>query len=558
MTGRKSIVKITFILFIIAAGIFLSTGSVFAGASQFRLDADSLNLGKGESTNLTLSLINAQGAEVIGVTGLENFDVVSSNQSTSTQIINGDTTYQVNLNYVVMPKNAGQFTLCGNVKYNGQTYKTNELKINVSQAGGTEKGTGQDLFVKTVLSKNEVYLGQKVVLTYELYSRYNIENFGFLDKVNIDQFICKEVPQDKLKSEYVYIDGNKYVKYEAKQMYLSPIKPGTFDIPAYKFQVNVSTGGFFNSSKPYYLQTNAEKLTVKPLPPNPPADFSGVVGKLNLEAKYTKQEVNYGDSLALQVTASGDCNLDNLKKIIKNDIPGFSVYETEKNPEESIENNQYKIKKEFEVILVPEKNGDVKIDPMYISYFNPESGNYEKAEIPGTTIAVKGQAPQPQTGTGVKSEEGSGSAVETIKIDQVNYKPSDKEYLTIQFKKGHLFMGLTVFIILLLLAAAAFWWVLYRKKHDKELLGIYKQIKNTDDQNEIYNLFNSMIKYRFHLSLKASSRDVIVHSLAGYELAAPVLEIMDYMENKKSHPDKGSAYLKDKIKEIYQRLTKLK
>ena len=29
------------------------------------------------------------------------------------------------------------------------------------------------------------------------------------------------------------------------------------------------------------------------------------------------------DSLVLQVTASGSCNLDNLKELINGDIPGF-------------------------------------------------------------------------------------------------------------------------------------------------------------------------------------------------------------------------------------------
>lgn len=535
-------------IFMVVAIFLLMQGSALAETPQFRLDMDSLNLEKGVSANLVFSLVNAKGSEVTDVKGLEHFDIISKSNSTSTQIINGDVTYEKDFNYVIMPKNTGQFTLKGIVKYNGKTYETNELQVNVNKGDNVKKGEGKNLFIKTFPSKAEVYFGQKVVLSYELYSRYNIEKFGFVDSVNMKDFISKDIPEDKLNANYTYINGNKYVKYEAKQMMLSPIRTGTFTIPAYNFQVNVSTGDFFNSSKPFYLQTDSKKLTVKPLPQeNQPEDFSGIVGKLNLEANYNKQEVNYGDSITLKVTASGNCNLDNLKKIVRDDIPGFSVYETEKNTEESIENNQYKAKKEFEVILVPKKNGNIKIDPIYIPYFNTESGKYEQAEIPGTTITVKGDAPQVQTGVTNKLSE-----FQTVKIDQVNYKPLKEGYVTIQIKKAHLLIGLVLFTILLIAAVLFLLMFSYGKKQDKKLQGIYKKIKNANDQNDIYNLFNSMMKHSFNLSLKASSRNDIINRLEGHKILHPVMGIMDYMENEKYNSDKDAIYLKDKIKDIYK------
>ncbi len=546
MTGKKS--KAAFILFITAAFMILAKGGVLAKEPQFRLDIDSLNMEKGVSSSLVISLVNARGAEVKEIKGLENFNVLSSRQSASTRIINGDTSFQTDIYHIIMPKDTGNFVLKGIVEYNGVTHETNELKINVEKANAVERGEAEDLFVEAHVSNEDIYFGQKVALVYELYSRYNIENFGFLDDFNIDGFIISHVPEDKLKANYVYLEGNKYVKYEAKQMYLSPIKTGTITIPAYNFQANVSTGDFFNSSKPVYLQTQPKEITVKPLPlANQPVDFSGLVGILNLEAGYSKQEVEYGDSLTLRVKASGNCNLEVLEKIIKDGIPGFSVYETEKDIEESIENGQYKAQKEFEVILVPEKNGDIKIEPAYISYFNPESGSYEKAEIPGTTIKVKGEIPQVQNRV-----QDAIPPVETVKIEQVSYKTKDEEYLTIQFKKDILLILLVAFIVVFLIAVPVILFFLFKKKHDKKLQDIYRQLKNAGNKNEIYNLLNSMIKYRFNLSLKASSRHTIINRLTAPGLANPVLEIMDYMENGKNSHDKGHMYLKDKIKAIYK------
>jgi hypothetical protein len=430
----------------------------------------------------------------------------------------------------------------------------------VVEGNNASNGEAKDIFVKTILSDNEVYFGQKIVLTYELYSRYNIENFGLLDKTDINGFIRKEVSQDKLKAEYVYVDGKKYVKYQAKQLYLSPTKAGTFTIPSYRFQANVSTGDFFASSKPFYLQTEARELKVRQLPlNNQPADFSGIVGNLSVDAKYSKQEIDLKDSLALNVTLMGDCSLDGVKKIIKGTIPGFSVYETQKNTEEEIENNRYKVKKEFEIILVPEKNGDIKIDPVYIPYFNPKSGNYEKAEILGTTIRVKGDIPQNQVQTQSGTKSGTSSVpLETIKIDQVSYEPQNDGYLTLKLKTNNLLIGLFLLIVLVAIAFAVFWIDSHRKKQDKNLFDLYKKLNSSDDQNEIYNIFNNMIKYRFNLSLKASPRSLIINRFSGSELIDPVLEIMDYMEDKKKPSDEDKKYLKGKIKEIYKKLINTK
>ena len=224
--------------------------------------------------------------------------------------------------YIIMPKQTGQFALQAAIEHNGQTYLTNELTVNVSESAGSSEEEAEDLFIKTVISQTKLVPGQKAVLTYELYSRYNIENFGFLDSITLDGFIASDTPEDQLQAGYVYINSNKYVKYEARQLVISALKPGTFTLPAYNFQVNVSTGDFFSSSKPVYLQTDPLELTVNPLP-NQPADFSGVIGKLNLDSGYSRQELNYGDSITLRVTASGSCNLDSLNTIFKDVFPDF-------------------------------------------------------------------------------------------------------------------------------------------------------------------------------------------------------------------------------------------
>ncbi len=558
MVGKRFFMKTLLFIGVITTGLFLNQRIVRAEDAQFLLSIDNENLETGVSGNLTLSIMNAPNATVNEIEGIDNFDVLSNNQSQSTQIVNGASTTETDINYAIMPKSIGDYTLQATIEYNGKTYQTNELKVSVKKsAGQTDSGEASDsaLYIKTNLSDKEIYLGQKTALSYELYSGYNLENYGFLDDVNIDGFVSNVISDDKLTSGYVTVDGKKYAHYELKQMFLSPIKTGTYTIPAFNFQANASNGDFFSSSQAYYLKTDSKEITVKPLPTdNKPDDFSGIVGKVKMEATYDKQEVNYGDSIILNVTASGNCNLDNLSKVIQGELPGFSVYETEKSSEESIKDNKYYAKKVFNIILVPEKTGDLTIDPITIPYFDPETGKYDNTEISGTKISVKGEMPQ------VTTQEKTPT-YSTIEISQVGYEAAHKDgIIIIQLNKKAVYLGGIVFVGLIILLLTILLYIKLRSRKDKTLLTYYKQLIKTNDQNEIYNIFNDMMKYCFDINLKANSRDTIVNRLnrskmIESELMEAIIEVVDSMEKKNSGSINDN--IKNNIKTIYKKLIRL-
>lgn len=519
---------------------------------EFRLDTDTLNLQKGVSCNIVVSLINAQGAEITGIDGLEDFDVLSQTQSSSTSIVNNVTTKQVDLYVTIMPKVTGQFTLKANISYAGQDYETNTLEVTVTESGDGESQSTPDLFVETTVSHEEAYLGEKLVVTYTLYSRESVDGYGFTNYTAIDGMIAKDTPTDQLKTEYVYIEGNRYIMYEVKQLIIDPMKTGTFTIPSFNLQVNVLTdsgmGGFFGgllqSTTPKYLQTEEKELIVKPLPEEgKPDNFSGIVGELTLNSNYSRNEVNYGDSLALQIDISGSCNLDGITNITGNGITGFTVYETLKNTVESVESGQYHIQKTYEEIFVPEETGVLEVPPISISYFNPSSGKYEMAEIPAATINVLGDKPLMNT-----NDANQGSSIETVNINQVNYAEEPEGYYSIQIRKDLVYTILTGIIILIIIVFILLWMITIRKKRNPVLKSLYRQLMDAKDINEIYTLFNDMIKYCYNVNLKACSRNVIRIGLPDVELTAQVMDIIDYMESDEHHDEKG---LKNKIKVVY-------
>jgi len=557
MAGKKRNGIILGLALCLCMTIFSHVSALANQEPAFRMDMDSLNLQLGVSGNIVISLINAQGAESLMIDGIEDFDIVSQSQSTSSSIVNGETTHRLDLHYTVMPKTVGQFTLKAYILYNGQYHETNELPVTVSEGSDGGAESARNLFIQTVMSHTEAFEGEKVVVTYELYSRYNIDNFGFTEPIVIDGVLVKEIANNQFNAEYVYIDGKRYVMYEVRQLIIDPIRPGVYTIPSFNFQVNVITDGrgFFRSTTPMFLQTEDKELTIKPLPSiGRPPEFSDIVGELRLDGNYSRVEMNYGESFILNVTASGNCNFDGLRNIINMDIPGVSVFETLRNMTESVENNQYHVQKSFEAIMIPERTGVLDIAPISISYFNPVTEKYEIAEIPGATIEVFGDMPHPSGNIG-----NMVGAMETLIINQVNYSHENDGYFTLQVKKEWAYGILIGFAALLVISVVLFKVVSNSKKQDHTLKTLFRQLIAANDTNEIYNLFNAMIKHCYKLSLKASSQSMIRSQLPDAGLAEQIADVMSYMEVAKTHEQnqKGHIYLKDKINSIYRMLLQL-
>ncbi|SNY22154.1 Oxygen tolerance [Orenia metallireducens] len=534
--------------------LLIFSALAFGAEEEFRLDIDNLYLSEGTSTNLVVSLKDAKGAELIEVEGLDDFQVLSQKSGTQTTIINMKRSYSRQYHYVIMPKEVGEFSLQGVVEYKGKTYRTNKLEIKVTKRKTSPNHENSNIFIRTTLSKDKIYFGQKVILKYDLFTRYNLDNYGFLDQFNFNDFISQPKSKDQLKANYVYLDGKKYIKYEVGQIILTPTKTGTLEIASYPFQANISTGDFFSSSKATYFNTEAKTIKVLPLPQEgQPDDFTGIVGDLQLDSNLADQEVNYGDSTTLNIKLSGDVNLDSLDKVLNGDISDVEIYQTQKDKKEEIRGMEYYAKKSFDIILVPKKSGELSLPEIKIPYFNPEKKEYEYTTIAAKTIKVMGQAKNDQQSLTTNSNPINQSQAKGIEITQINTDSQDNEdYYTFKVKKSYFKITLVIIGLLILLVLVYLIMKRYKGSQDQRLKEYYKQIKKTKDEEEIYHIFNEMIKYKYNISFKANSKAELSVRIDDEELLADIYEIIDYIENRRYGGSKEGLDLKEKIKRVYK------
>ncbi len=552
MIGKKHMRKAVILSLFFLTMIINISIPIQAEKSRIRLDMDNLNLELGVSTNMTLTLENINGGTLKAIEGIENFEILSSEQSSNTSIINGKTTRSIQVNYALMPKTTGDFELIGYVEYEGKTYKTDVLEVHVSEQSGNLDDETEEIFIKTNLSKKNAYFGEKLVLTYELYSRYRIDDYGFTDTIQLDGFITKDISEEQLKSKFVTIDGKKYIKYEVKKTILSPTTAGVMKVPTYKFQVIISTGDYFSQGKSMYFITDEQEVNVSPLPMvQQPNNFTGLVGQLDVQATYSQDEVEYGQSLSLHVTLSGNSNLELVDAVCPKDMKNFTVYETEKDLKEDIIGNAYVAEKEFEVILVPKTTGEITIDPIHINYFDVSTGTYQDAVIPGKTITVKGNMSTESSQTG-NYEDTETIEREQIVINQINPSQQDDAYFTI--KKNYVYIALLMILLLVIILAIIYYIRLRRGKQDKALQDIYNRMKKAKDNKEYYDILNDMIKYRYHVSIKASSRDDIKKQIFNQTVEDKIFDIMNTVENSSKQESDSSIQMKETIKIIYKEI----
>lgn len=520
-------------------------GTAGAQEPKFKLTATDTQITKGDSTYLQLIVINARGAERKKIKGSDSFRSTYRGTSQQIKIVNGEKTVIKKYNYELVPRSAGEFTLQGIVEYQGQQQTTNQLTIKVREGkdtgGQTTKQQAEDLFIKTELSREKIYFGQKAVLEYVLFSRYQVEKSGFLENIEIDNFMVNKL--EKGDQEIVRINGEKYLKQEVGRIILTPMETGQFEIPAYRFQANLSSGdGFFSSTTAKRLTTDPQQIKVLPLPKqNQPDDFSGVVGDLSLEGSFSNTSVKYGDSVTLSVTAEGNCNLDNLDKLVNQKLPQVEVYETEKESKEQIKNGKYYAQKKYEVIFVPRQGGQVKTPEVKLSYFNPQTKEYETANIEGQTLTVTGQ---PNRGT-------NSAGQKTVKVSQITVPESGGEkYYTLRVRKDYarwLGIGFLALVLITGLGAAAY---RYWQSSQDQLAKIYRQLQQETEEEKIYELFNQLIKTEYGLSVKANSRRQLKQQIDNQQLAADIQAVVDYFEIQDKDLD-----VEAKIDSIYSRLS---
>ena len=442
--------------------------------------------------------VNASGRD-LRVPEINNFDILAGpfqSSSSSIQIINGrqSASESNSFTYTLQAQKIGTFTIpSASIIVGGQKYTSNGVSIKVLPAdakpqggGGQQQGGGgqaasksgtsisnDNIFIRTEVSKTNVYEQEAILVTYKLYTLVDVIQFTNAKLPDFSGFMKQDLEQNKnAQLSYENFNGRNYGTIVLSQVLLYPQHAGVIDIGKANFeavirvqnkaQVRSIFDDFFDSytNVSKKITAPASKITVNALPPNKPSSFNGTVGHFSLNATISASQVKANDAITLKINIAGAGNM----KLIKNPTikfpDGFETYDPKVTNNFKTTSSGITGSKSIEYMFIPRHSGNYEIPTVEFSYFDTQSKSYKVLTTPVYKLQVA-------KGDGVEAPTVAGNYVDKEDVKQIGkdirYIVSDKFIVT---KEEEPIFGSVIswlmYIIPLLISLALF--VFFRKQ----------------------------------------------------------------------------------------------
>ena len=448
--------------------IFASIGV----AQSIQISVDKNRLEHGELLKLSIQVIDGEDFAKVDLSPLEyDFEIVSGpSQQNNIQWINGSVSSTKTLSWTLLPKRSGDLVipvLSGTV--GKRTFKGKKIPIQVGKSG--DDGL-DEVFIAAEIDKNAAYIGEQVTLTYKLYKKTDV-NIAGIDQFQMPDFKgfwTEELytPQRlQFQSKEVTIKGIRYQVANLGQRALFPIASDKYEIPPVKIKVQLEVkkkkrrrdpffdpffDSFLSETKTRILVTDKRNLKIIKYPQPRPFDFTGAVGDFELNAEIDRESVKANEGVTLTIILKGTGNIG-LFSLPETKFPeSIEVFPPTENFDKDGFRNQITGSQEWEYVLIPRQEGSMIIPMVQMSFFDPKSQTWKRANTDPIQISVLPSANESKQNQGLTKREIEliGQDIryihtedhELIRKGKQNYKPIFFIYL----------ISLLLFIVPLFLA----------------------------------------------------------------------------------------------------------
>jgi len=388
--------------------VLCSASSAFCAASlTTSLDRDTITLGESATLSLTFVGTDPQGA--LNLPAIPNLQVVHAGQSSQFNFAPGQTASSVTHNYTVTPQQVGDFTIPAlAIDLGGQRLTSQPLKLKVLQPGAPPADAAalaeQQAFLRLVVPKAEVYVGEVFTVELQLYVRQGVQNIaGFnLTAVPADGFTVGKSVQGQQRQAQV---GNVLWTVVPFTHALTAVRAGALALGPITATVVVELPSanrrrdrffdpfnFFGGGEQRQIPLATETKAVQSLPlpkENAPPNFNGSVGTFTMDVSVGPTNVAAGDPITIKVQLSGRGAIELLNLP---DQPGwrdFKTYPATAKPAETADPLGLQGTKMFEQVVVPQ-NAEIKsLPPVSFSFFDSEQKQYRTLTSPEVKLVVR-------------------------------------------------------------------------------------------------------------------------------------------------------------------------
>ncbi len=248
-------------------------------------------------------------------------------------------------------------------------------------------------FVQLEVDKTAVFEGEQVTATWYLVTRGQMETLDRAKFPALKGFwkeIIEENPQIQFYEEV--INGVPYRKALMATHALFPIRSGKAIIDEFtvKSRIRLPSTGFgmgFGRAYEYTKSSRRLELNVKPLPlEGRPSEFTGAVGNFEVLSQLESgPQFFVNQPVGLKVRFEGEGNAKTLELPMIQWPEGLELYDTKNESRFFKDGRSYK---EYQILVIPRKEGSLQIPEIRFAYFNPKTEKYETKTSPAIMITV--------------------------------------------------------------------------------------------------------------------------------------------------------------------------
>ena len=395
-----------------AAAVVVTAASFAAAEVEFTASVDRTRTTRSRPIELTLSISSSQNLPKVPTPQLklDEFDVYGPSVGVRTEIVNGRVTHARELTYTLYPRREGTFLLGpATLESGGRKYSTKAIEIVVAKGKGEAEPQSMEdnLFVRVEQDREKVYVGQQVVLSYDLCYRYQLRDVGFEEVPAFSGFWTKDLfVAQRLEPQRQVIGGAAFNVVPLRKVALFPASAGDHVIEPLVIRCSIAEGRRRNSlfdafslfEDPFFgrgrtLLVRSPEVTVEVLPlpvKGRPPEFDGAVGTYRMMSTLQPPAPRAGDPVTLTLSIQGKGNIGAVGEPFLGDLAGFKKYDPKVSEEAGDTGSGYGGTKTFEYILIPEAPGTLAIPPARFTFFDPEARAYRTLQTDPRELAVGG------------------------------------------------------------------------------------------------------------------------------------------------------------------------
>jgi hypothetical protein len=314
------------------------------------------------------------------------FKIISGpSQSYRSSFVNGVGSRSVGFGYLLQATRTGKFTIPGaTVSVKGKQLKSNPVILEVLR-GEEQARSGESprIFIRAVVDSTQAYVGQQIVIRYKIYTQVNIENYNIITESNYDGCFAQALDTYKEPVLKEVVDGREYSTKVLRKVSVFPQQGGKIDITPMVVQVGVPSSstvrrGLFSSFglERKNISSNGISLTVRSAHDQSSGDFSGAVGKFNVQYSLRPNQATTDDaiSIVMKIVGNGDVKTIRPPDL---DLPkGFEVFDPKVKDEKMINaTDSVRGEKVIEYLVIGHQPGNYRLRPSF-TYFDPAQGAF--------------------------------------------------------------------------------------------------------------------------------------------------------------------------------------